>query len=119
MQKISLTKFHLTSFREELPGTWKDDFDDFQKMIVLKCLRPDKITDAMQDYVTKYLGQRFIEPQAADLDLVFKDSAPTIPLIFVLSAGTDPAADLYKFADKLRFSKKLNAISLGQGQVSS
>jgi hypothetical protein len=33
------------------------------------------------------------------------------------SAGTDPAADLYKFADKLRFSKKLNAISLGQGQV--
>ncbi|XP_052086994.1 dynein axonemal heavy chain 1-like isoform X4 [Mytilus californianus] len=102
--------------KEELPGTWKEDFDDFQKMIVLKCLRPDKITDAMQDYVTKYLGQRFIEPQTADLDLVFKDSAPTIPLIFVLSAGTDPAADLYKFADKLRFSKKLNAISLGQGQ---
>ena len=104
-------------YREALPGNWNEDFDSFQKMIILKCLRPDKVTDAMQDYVSENLGQRFIEPQTADLDLVFKDSSPTIPLIFVLSAGTDPAADLYKFADKLRFSKKLNASSLGQGQV--
>lgn len=49
---------------------------------------------------------------------MFKDSSPTTPLIFVLSVGTDPAADLYKFAEEMRFSKKLNAISLGQGQVS-
>lgn len=34
----------------------------------------------------------------------------------MLSVGTDPAADLYKFADEMKFSKKLNPISLGQGQ---
>jgi len=50
------------------------------------------------------------------LHIVFKDSSPSTPLIFVLSAGTDPAADLYKFADEMKFSKKLNPISLGQGQ---
>ena len=55
--------------------------------------------------------------QTADLGLVFKDSSPTTPLIFVLSTGTDPAADLYKFAEEMRFAKKLTAISLGQGQV--
>lgn len=103
--------------REELPGKWNTDLDSFQKLIVLKCLRPDKVTNAMQDYVAENLGQRFIEPQTADLHLVFKDSSPTTPLIFVLSTGTDPAADLYKFADEMRFSKKLSAISLGQGQV--
>ncbi len=48
------------------------------------------------------LGQRFIEPQTAELGLVFKDSSTTTPLIFVLSAGTDPAADLYKFAEEVR-----------------
>ena len=37
--------------------------DDFQRIIILKCLRPDKITDAMQDYVAAHTGQRFIEPQ--------------------------------------------------------
>lgn len=71
----------------------------------------------MQDYVAKYIGQRFIEPQTSDLGQVFKESSPVTPLIFVLSSGTDPAADLYKFAEEMRFSKKLTAISLGQGQV--
>ena len=71
----------------------------------------------MQDYVAKYMGERFIEPQSSDLSQVFKESSPTTSLIFVLSTGTDPAADLYKFAEQMRFSKKLGSISLGQGQV--
>jgi hypothetical protein len=41
--------------------------DDFQRIIVLKCLRPDKVTDAMQDFVAKNLGQKFIEPQVKSL----------------------------------------------------
>lgn len=77
-----------------------------------------QVTNAMQDYVAEFMGQRFIEPQSSDLSAVFKESSPVTPLIFVLSAGTDPAADLYKFAEEMRFSKKLSAISLGQGQVS-
>ena len=71
----------------------------------------------MQDFVAEQIGQRFIEPQTAQLSVAFADSSPTIPLIFVLSQGTDPAADLYSFAEEMRFSKKLTSISLGQGQV--
>lgn len=48
--------------REELPGKWKD-LDQFQKIIILRCLRADKVTMAMQDFVAAHLGQRFIEPQ--------------------------------------------------------
>jgi hypothetical protein len=103
--------------REDLPGPWNDVLDAFQKILVLRCLRPDKVTNAMQDFVASQLGQRFIEPQTAELGAVFKDSSPTTPLIFVLSTGTDPAADLYKFAEEMKFSKKLSVISLGQGQV--
>lgn len=39
----------------------------------------------MQDFVSEQLGQRFIEPQTADLGIAFKDSSPTSALIFVLS----------------------------------
>ena len=56
--------------------------------------------------------------QATDLSVVFKESTATTPLVFVLSPGTDPAADLYTFAEEMKFSQKLSAISLGQGQVS-
>ncbi|XP_078000357.1 dynein axonemal heavy chain 1-like isoform X2 [Glandiceps talaboti] len=106
----------LDPHREPMPGHWNEDLDDFQKVVALRCIRADKVTNAMQDYVANNLGQRFIEPQTADLAIAFKDSSSTTPLIFVLSAGTDPAADLYKFAEEMRFAKKLSSISLGQGQ---
>ncbi|XP_032448113.1 dynein heavy chain 1, axonemal [Lynx canadensis] len=102
--------------REPLPGIWDEYLDQFQKLLVLRCLRGDKVTNAMQDFVATNLEPRFIEPQTANLSVVFKDSSSTTPLIFVLSPGTDPAADLYKFAEEMKFSKKLSAISLGQGQ---
>ncbi|XP_035886761.1 dynein heavy chain 1, axonemal isoform X2 [Phyllostomus discolor] len=102
--------------REPLPGIWDQYLDQFQKLLVLRCLRGDKVTNAMQDFVAANLEPRFIEPQTANLSVVFKDSNSTTPLIFVLSPGTDPAADLYKFAEEMKFSKKLSAISLGQGQ---
>ncbi|XP_074517159.1 dynein axonemal heavy chain 1 [Sebastes fasciatus] len=102
--------------REPLPGEWDRELDSFQRLLVLRCLRADCVVQGMQDFVSAQLGQRFIEPQTSDLSVVFKESTGSTPLIFVLSPGTDPAADLYKFADVMQFSKKMSAISLGQGQ---
>ena len=34
--------------KEPLPGHWNKDLDEFQKMLVLKCLRADKLSNAMQ-----------------------------------------------------------------------
>ncbi|KAI7795154.1 dynein axonemal heavy chain 1 [Triplophysa rosa] len=102
--------------REPLPGEWNNILDSFQKLLVLRCLRADRLTHGLQDFVASQLGQSFIEPQTSDLSVVFKESSLSTPLIFVLSPGTDPAADLYKFAEVMTFSKKLSAISLGQGQ---
>ncbi|NXR16043.1 DYH1 protein, partial [Semnornis frantzii] len=102
--------------RQPLPGKWEAELDAFQKLLVLRCLRRDKIMNALQDFVTLNLHPRFIEPQTADLSVVFRESTATTPLVFVLSPGTDPAADLYKFAEEMKFSHKLSAISLGQGQ---
>ncbi|XP_077275648.1 dynein axonemal heavy chain 1 [Temnothorax americanus] len=103
---------HLVPF----PHPWETKLDDFEKLLVLKCLRPDKITNAMQIYMTKYLGQQFVEPQTTELLAIYKESSNTTPIIFILSPGTDPAAELYKFADKLKMEGKLHSISLGQGQ---
>ena len=34
--------------KEPLPDHWNEDLDEFQKMLVLKSVRADKITNAMQ-----------------------------------------------------------------------
>lgn len=51
--------------REPLPGIWDQYLDQFQKLLVLRCLRGDKVTNAMQDFVAANLEPRFIEPQAS------------------------------------------------------
>lgn len=102
--------------RQPLPRELEKHLDDFQKIVILKSLRPDKVTNAMQDFISLHLGHEFIEPQTTDLQAIFSESSPIIPLIFVLSTGTDPAAELYKFADRMKFGKRMFSISLGQGQ---
>ncbi|XP_036957739.1 dynein heavy chain 1, axonemal isoform X2 [Acanthopagrus latus] len=102
--------------RELLPGDWDTKLDSFQKLLVLRCLKTDCLIQGLQEFVSAQLGQRFIEPQTSDLSVVFKESSPRTPLIYIMSPGADPAADLYKFADVMQFSKKICAISLGQGQ---
>nr|AML30859.1 axonemal inner arm dynein heavy chain 3 [Marsilea vestita] len=102
--------------QEPLPEDWNNRLNKLQKLLILRCLRVDKALLGIQDFVADYLGQRFIEPPAFDLSACYKDGSPSSPLIFVLSSGADPMADLLKLAEDLRFTKKFEKVSLGQGQ---
>ncbi|XP_017568229.2 dynein heavy chain 12, axonemal isoform X1 [Pygocentrus nattereri] len=104
-------------YNTPLPKPWCNKFNDFQKMIIYRCLRPDKIEPAISNYVTEKLGKKFVEPPPFDLSKSYIDSNSTIPLVFVLSPGADPMASLLKFAnDKNMGGAKFKSISLGQGQ---
>ena len=100
-----------------MPLPYNDKLNQFQKMILVRCLCPDKITLAVAEFVKKNLGQKFIEPPPFDLSKSYADSNCCIPLVFILSPGADPMAQLLKFAQDKGFDgAKFNAISLGQGQ---
>ena len=49
------------------------------------------------------------------LEEVFGDCDHVTPMIFVLSPGSDPLANLQRFANKKEM--RLNPISLGQGKA--
>ncbi|KAH6585966.1 hypothetical protein BASA50_000909 [Batrachochytrium salamandrivorans] len=100
-----------------LPGKWHLGITSFEKLLVLRCLRPDRMTIAISGFIAEKMGSLYIEPPPFDLKSSYSDSVPCAPLIFVLSPGADPMTGLLKFADDKKMGgSRLNVISLGQGQ---
>uniref|UniRef100_A0A2K5MUZ9 Dynein axonemal heavy chain 3 n=1 Tax=Cercocebus atys TaxID=9531 RepID=A0A2K5MUZ9_CERAT len=101
---------------EQLPGSWKF-CQGLEKMVILRCLRPDKIVPAIREFIAEHMGKLYIEAPTFDLQGSYNDSSCCAPLIFVLSPSADPMAGLLKFADDLGMGgTRTQTISLGQGQ---
>eukprot|EP00798_Chlamydomonas_sp_ICE-L_P008519 gene8518-4817_t len=96
------------------PEPWHEKLDIFQRLLLMRLIRPDKLVMSMQNYVLQTMGRKFIEPPPFDLDKCYQDSSSLTPLIFVLSAGVDPMSALLKYADSVHI--EVESISLGQGQ---
>ena len=88
----------------------------FQALMALRCLRPDKVIPALQQFIAQELGAQFIDPPTFNLQKCFDDSDACSPLIFVLVSGADPMSDLLKLGDKVGKAKTILTVSLGQGQ---
>lgn len=108
--------FDSTSPHEEpIPGDWNDKLNNFQKIIILKALRPDKLINAIQNWISEKIGRQFILNPGWEYAKVFKDSKVTTPLIIILSAGSDPKDDFNKFCEEMGMGKRNESISLGKG----
>lgn len=117
---------HVTPETEKLPLDWRElDKVPFQKLLVLRCLRPDRMAIALQNFIESALpkGRRFTEVDARlnaynILEESFDDSSPETPIYFILSPGSDVVSDMDRLARAAKMEKGVSYfnISLGQGQ---
>ncbi|GBG29641.1 Dynein heavy chain 7, axonemal [Hondaea fermentalgiana] len=95
---------------------YSERFDQFQQLLLLRCIRLDKVVPALMEFIMAKIGQRFIEPPPFDLGAGYRDSSCTTPLLFVLTPGADAMTELIRVAEELGMDQKLYSVSMGQGQ---
>lgn len=85
--------------------------------MLLRCFRVDRVYRGVIIYISKTMGEDFITPPSVGLDAIFDQSTPTMPVVFVLSPGSDPTNELIKLARIVGMGGgKFRHLSLGQGQ---
>ncbi|XP_042314347.1 dynein axonemal heavy chain 11-like [Sceloporus undulatus] len=104
--------------KEKFPQEWKTK-SSLQKLIMMRALRPDRMTYAVRNFVEEKLGTKYTEGRKTEFTKLFQETGPASPMIFILSPGVDPLKEVEFLGSKLGFtidSGKLHNVSLGQGQ---
>ena len=96
-----------------LPLDLETKSTNFQKLLIVKALRSDKLIDMIEWYVEVSLGKEFTEKAGFDIQKSFSFSNTQTPLLFVLSTGSDPTNDLKMFSEHM--NKKVEYVSMGKG----
>jgi dynein heavy chain len=109
-----------------LPLEWRSlESQPFQKLLVVRCMRPDRVTTALNNFIRATLpkGSDFVDCDSAlssigVLESAFIDASPITPVFFILSAGANPVKDVESLCIKEKFdpNKHLHSIALGEGQ---
>jgi dynein heavy chain len=103
-------------YAEPAPGEYEAKMSNFDKLLLVRCLRSEMVTASISQYIIRDLEQFYVEPPSTQMAVLYEDISNSIPMIFVLSKGADPTSSLFKFAaDKGVENDRILAISLGQG----
>nr|KAF6455665.1 dynein axonemal heavy chain 17 [Rousettus aegyptiacus] len=104
--------------KEIFPKEWKTK-TALQKLCMVRCMRPDRMTYAVRNFVEEKMGSKFVEGRSVEFSKSYEESSPSTPIFFILSPGVDPLKDVEALGKKLGFTidnGKLHNVSLGQGQ---
>lgn len=76
---------------EPLPGDWKR-MPEFERLLIFRTLRPDRLTAAMQRFVANTIGKEYTASQQYDLERSFQVNS-LFAEVSVCGISSTPAAD--------------------------
>ena len=101
----------------ELPKSVKD-ISLFHRILLLRAMRPDRLTNALVDWVSQNMGMEYTEAPPFDIAETYKEMNSITPSFFVLFPGVDPTPEVEMIGqmnNKLISDGTFINISMGQG----
>lgn len=102
----------------DLPKSCKE-ITEFQKLLLLRAMRPDRLTGALTRFIEENLGKQYIDLPPFDIFATYAEMKPKVPMFFVLFPGVDPTPDVERVGESKGITAqngKFVNISMGQGQ---
>ena len=80
--------------KEKVVFQW-EDLSSFQRVLLIKILRPAMLTSSIHEFVKQEMGSQFVSSGNIDLKEMYEESNARTPLIFILSPGGQPFLSLH------------------------
>ena len=103
-------------FFYHMPADLGNKLSNFEKILLIRCLKPEKVLFAVQKYLELELGPEYAISPVSSMETLFRASLANNPIIFVLSQGVDPMQQVRNYAEREGMSEKLKIMSLGSNQ---
>ncbi|CAK8682400.1 unnamed protein product [Clavelina lepadiformis] len=99
---------------ELIPDGYHASLDTFRKLLLIRSWCPDRIMPQARKYIADSLGARYADAVILNLEEMHAESIIRVPMICLLSQGSDPTDQISSLAKKKQV--ECRAISMGQGQ---
>ena len=103
----------------KLPGDYQKACTKFDRLIILRAMRPDRLSTALKTWIGETMGEEYVFQKPFDMPAAFDETTNQTPVFFVLFAGVDPTPwveTLGKTKGKTLENGCFKNISMGQGQ---
>lgn len=103
----------------KFPGEYEKTLTQFDKLILLRAMRPDRLMNSLSDFIGNVMGKEYVVQRPFNMKSTYEETSNKIPVFFVLFAGVDPTPWVENLGKQLGIStenKKFVNISMGQGQ---
>lgn len=81
---------------------WNVFFDvnnfQFQKLLILRCFRPDRLLPTMQTYIKSTIGEEFLISPVVDFNQIFTSSMANVPILVYPTDGMDPMHQILRLS---------------------
>jgi len=66
----------------------------FHRILLLRALRPDRLTNALTAFISANLGVDYVEQPTFDIVATYAETNVQTPIFFVLFPGVDPTPEV-------------------------
>lgn len=100
----------------EIPCGYTASLSKFQILLLMRVIRPDRVVNAIKNFIIEKMNDYYVKSPPISFEKIYESSTCKTPIVFILSPGADPFADVQKLVETVGLGmNKFKFLALGQG----